>query len=92
MLIHQIQGPEDAVMRAPIAPAPAQAQAADSAESAVPSDQPSNAPAPSRTTPPSEWMVRARRTIDSLRTFADSMTDPDSKFCKSREYLSHAPI
>ncbi|KAH7341622.1 hypothetical protein B0J17DRAFT_647309 [Rhizoctonia solani] len=80
MLIHQIQGPEDAVMRAPITPAPTAPPTTDEAEAPLLMNQPAVTPAPSQTSAPSTWMVRVRRTIDSLRLFVDSMTDPDSKF------------
>jgi hypothetical protein len=77
MLIHQIQGPEDAVMRAPITPA----QPADLSESPERADQSPNV-AP-RTAIPSAWLFRTRRAISALRSFIDSMTDPDSKFCEA---------
>ncbi|CAE6480376.1 unnamed protein product [Rhizoctonia solani] len=77
MLIHQIQGPEDAVMRAPITPAPIAPPATDEAETPLLSSQQAATPTPPQT---SGWMVRVRRTIDAVRSFVDSMTDPDSKF------------
>ncbi|CAE6460819.1 unnamed protein product [Rhizoctonia solani] len=80
MLIHQIQGPEDAVMRTPITPAPTAPPTTDEAEAPLLTNEPAVAPAPLQTSTPSTWMVRVRRTIDSVRSFVDSMTDPDSKF------------
>ncbi|KAG9091040.1 hypothetical protein FRC06_000734 [Ceratobasidium sp. 370] len=76
MLIHQIQGPEDAVMRAPIAPATPTPAAASAG-----SDQPPTLPSPPRRV---LWlentMTRARRVFGSIQSFTNSMTDPDSKF------------
>ncbi|CCO28681.1 putative RING finger protein C947,10 [Rhizoctonia solani AG-1 IB] len=80
MLIHQIQGPEDAVMRAPITPAPNAAPTADEAETPLLTDQPAAAPAPPQTSTPPAWMVRTRRIADAARSFVENMTDPDSKF------------
>jgi hypothetical protein len=82
MLIHQIQGPEDAVMRAPITPAPNAAPTADEAETPLLTDQPAAAPAPPQTSTPPAWMVRTRRIADAARSFVENMTDPDSKFCE----------
>ncbi|KEP50684.1 putative RING finger protein [Rhizoctonia solani 123E] len=77
MIIHQIQGPEDAVMRAPITPAPITPPTTDEVETPLLANQPTVAP---QTSAPSVWMVRVRRAIDATRSFVDSMTDPDSKF------------
>ncbi|KAF8674018.1 Ring finger [Rhizoctonia solani] len=80
MLIHQIQGPEDAVMRAPITPTPNAVPTTNEAETPLLADQPEATPTlPQASTPPG-WMVRVRRIADGARSFVDSMTDPDSKF------------
>ncbi|KAG8729043.1 hypothetical protein FRC11_009636, partial [Ceratobasidium sp. 423] len=80
MLIHQIQGPEDAVMRAPIIPSPTAPTATDEAETPLLTNQQTATPTPPQPNPPSAWMVQVRRTFDAARLFVDSMTDPDSKF------------
>ncbi|CUA71903.1 DSC E3 ubiquitin ligase complex subunit 1 [Rhizoctonia solani] len=80
MLIHQIQGPEDAVMRAPVTPAPTAPPTTDEAETPLLSNPPAVALTSPQTNTPSAWMVRVRRGIDAARSFIDSMTDPDSKF------------
>ncbi|CAE6462228.1 unnamed protein product [Rhizoctonia solani] len=80
MLIHQIQGPEDAVMRAPITPAPNAAPTSDEAETPLLADQPTVTPTPPQTNAPPGWMVRIRRIAEAARSFVDNMTDPDSKF------------
>ncbi|CAE7233909.1 unnamed protein product [Rhizoctonia solani] len=87
MLIHQIQGPEDAVMRAPITPAPTAPPTTDEAQTPLLTNQPAVASTTSQTSAPAAWMVRVRRGIDTARTFVDSMTDPDSKFCKDYDII-----
>ncbi|KAF8604550.1 hypothetical protein BDV93DRAFT_491761 [Ceratobasidium sp. AG-I] len=83
MIIHQIQGPEDAVMRAPVAPAtPTPTPATVPASGLTPTPLPQTA-----TTTPARGvdqsgnvMARTRRLIEVLRSSANNMTDPDSKF------------
>ncbi|ELU40698.1 hypothetical protein AG1IA_05266 [Rhizoctonia solani AG-1 IA] len=71
MLIHQIQGPEDAVMRAPITPTPNAVPTTNEAETPLLADQPEATPTlPQASTPPG-WMVRVRRIADGARSFVD---------------------
>ncbi|KAG8694431.1 hypothetical protein FRC09_009853 [Ceratobasidium sp. 395] len=74
MLIHQIQGPEDAVMRAPVAPTSPTPTAAPAAPDQLP------AAPPTRAGQLESAMARARRIFASIQSFTNSMTDPDSKF------------
>ncbi|QRV90192.1 DSC E3 ubiquitin ligase complex subunit 1 [Ceratobasidium sp. AG-Ba] len=80
MLIHQIQGPEDAVMRTPAAPATPNTTTPE-----VASDQASTAPAAAaRTEQVENTLARLRHAFGVIQAFTNSMTDPDSKFCKFR--------
>ncbi|KAG9085317.1 hypothetical protein FRC07_013411, partial [Ceratobasidium sp. 392] len=74
MLIHQIQGPEDAVMRAPVAPATPNPTPTPVATAQLP------AVSPNRTARLENVMARARRIFSAVQSFTNSMTDPDSKF------------
>lgn len=93
MIIHQIQGPEDAVMRAPVT-----AATPTPTPDAVPASDLPPAPSPqTATTTPArgveqsgDVMARARRLIGALRSSVNNMTDPDSKFCKCPDLLEHA--
>ncbi|KAG8743811.1 hypothetical protein FRC10_011359 [Ceratobasidium sp. 414] len=76
MLIHQIQGPEDAVMRAPNPPATPTPTGAPAG-----SDQlPTALSPPGRAARLENAMARASRTFGAIQSFTNSMTDPDSKF------------
>ena len=92
MIIHQIQGPEDAVMRAPVAPAtPTPTPPAAPASGPVPALLPQTATTtPARGVEQSgDVMARTRQLIGILRSSANNMTDPDSKFCKCLDLFTH---